>query len=375
MLQVSRQPANLTRNDTIALSDRITIIKYNLMQTNKRYFILLTIAGGGLFVVNIALGPVDIPIHEIVAILFTGEPVQTTAANIIEFIRFPRAVTAILAGSALSIGGLQMQTLFRNPLAGPSVLGISAGASLGVAVVMLAAGSATSLFAIQQLGGWGSWLIVGAATLGAAGVLIIILLVSSRIKSNVTLLIIGLMIGTMTTAIVSIWQYFSNPQQIQDYLIWTFGSLGGVFGTQLLILAIVVVIGLIMAFGLSKSLNGLLLGERYARSMGFAVQRVRFWIIVSASLLAGVVTAFCGPIGFVGVAVPHLARSLFNTNDHRTLIPATLLTGAVLMLGCDIIAQLPGSGSALPISAVTSLIGSPVVIWVIVRQRNLQKSF
>ncbi len=268
-----------------------------------------------------------------------------------------------------------MQTLFRNPLAGPSVLGISAGASLGVAVVMLAAGSATSIFAIQQLGSLGSWLIIGAASLGSAAVLLLILLISTRIKSNVTLLIIGLMIGTMTIALVSIWQYFSNPEQIQDYLIWTFGSLGGVYGTQLLILSAVVAAGSILAFALSKSLNGLLLGERYAQSMGFSVQQIRFWVIVSASLLAGSVTAFCGPIGFVGVAVPHLARSLFNTNNHRILIPATLLTGAVLMLACDIVAQLPGSSTTLPISAVTSLVGSPVVIWVIVRQRNLQKSF
>lgn len=346
------------------------------MQTNKKlYFLLLIIGGMALFIINIALGPVDIPLADIVAIIFTEGGRHESWIKIIELIRLPRAVTAVIAGAALSVGGLQMQTLFRNPLAGPSVLGINAGASLGVAVVMLAIGSATSIFAIQQLGGWGSWLIIGAATLGAAGVLLVILLVSSRIKSNVTLLIIGLMVGTMTIAIVSIWQYFSNPQQIQDYLIWTFGSLGGVFGTQLLILSIVAVGGSVLAFGLSKSLNGLLLGEQYAQSMGFAVRRVRFWIIVSASLLAGAVTAFCGPIGFVGVAVPHLARSLFNTNNHRTLIPATLLCGAVLMLGCDIIAQLPGTSSTLPISAVTSLVGSPVVIWVIVRQRNLQKSF
>lgn len=346
------------------------------MQSNKSlYFTLLIIGGGILFVVNIALGPVDIPIAKLTSIIFTGEAKREAWVKIVELIRIPRAVTAVIAGGALSVGGLQMQTLFRNPLAGPSVLGINAGASLGVAAVMLAAGSATSFFAIQQLGGWGSWLIVIAATLGSSAVLIIILLVSRRIKSNVTLLIIGLMIGTMTIAIVSIWQYFSNPQQIQDYLIWTFGNLGGVYGTQLWILAFVAVAGCLLAFGLSKSLNGLLLGERYAQSMGFSVRRVRFWIIVSASLLAGAVTAFAGPIGFVGVAVPHLARSLFNTNDHRTLIPATIITGAVLMLGCDIIAQLPGSSSALPISAVTSLVGAPVVIWVIVRQRNLQKSF
>lgn len=345
-----------------------------LMQSNKTlYFILLMIGGIALFIVNVALGPVDIPVSEIGAIIFTGDGSRDAWVKIIEFIRLPRAITAVIAGAALSVGGLLMQTLFRNPLAGPSVLGISAGASLGVAAVMLAAGS--SIFAIQQLGGWGSWLIIGAATLGASAVLLVILLISKRIKSNVTLLIIGLMIGTMTIAIVSIWQYFSNPHQIQDYLIWTFGSLAGVYGQQLFILVIVSAAGCLLAFGLSKPLNGLLLGERYARSMGFSVQRVRFWVIGSASILAGAVTAFCGPIGFVGVAVPHLARSLFNTNDHRTLIPATMLTGAVLMLACDIVAQLPGSSSTLPISAVTSLVGAPVVIWVIVRQRNLQKSF
>lgn len=342
--------------------------------TRKLYFLLLCVGGMALFAINVALGPVDIPFNDIIAIIFTGETTHATWANIIEFIRLPRALTAVIAGAALSVGGLQMQTLFRNPLAGPSVLGISAGASLGVAAVMLATGSA-GVFAINQLSGWGSWLIITAAMLGASAVLFLILLISRRIKSNVTLLIIGLMIGTMTIAIVSIWQYFSNPQQIQDYLIWTFGNLGGVYGNHLFVLSVAAIVGAVLAFGMSKPLNGLLLGERYAQSMGFSVRRVRFWVIVSASILAGAVTAFCGPIGFVGVAVPHLARSLFNTNDHRTLIPATLLTGAVLMLACDIVAQLPGSSSTLPISAITSLIGAPVVIWVIVRQRNLQKSF
>lgn len=339
------------------------------------YFILLGAGAFVLFIINIALGSVNIPISEIGSILFTGEASRQPWVKIIEYIRIPRAFTAVIAGSALSVGGLQMQTLFRNPLAGPSVLGISAGASLGVAVVILASGSATGTFAIQQLGSLSSWLLIGAASLGSGAVLLIILAISARIRSHVTLLIIGLMIGTMTIALVSIWQYFSNPEQIQDYLIWTFGSLGVVYGTQLWILAGVAAAGSLLALGLTKSLNGLLLGERYAQSMGFSVQKIRFWIIVSTSLLAGSVTAFCGPIGFVGVAVPHLARSLFNTNNHRILIPATMLTGAALMLGCDIIAQMPGSSSILPISAVTSLVGSPVVIWVIVRRRNLQKSF
>ncbi len=328
-----------------------------------------------LFLANVALGSVQIPLSDIVSILLTGQSENDAWIKIVENIRLPRAFTAVLAGSALSIGGLQMQTLFRNPLAGPSVLGITAGASLGVAIVMLAAGTITSIFAIQQLSQGGSWLIIGAASVGSGLVLFLILLVSARIRDSVTLLIIGLMIGNITIALVSIWQYFSRPEQIRDYLIWTFGSLGGVTESQLWILALAVLIGTVLAFLLSKSLNGLLLGENYARSMGLSVFRARFWIILSTSILAGSITAFCGPIGFVGVAVPHLTRSLLNTNEHRILIPATFLMGAILMLACDIVAQVPGSSTTLPISAVTSLVGSPVVIWVIVKRKNLQASF
>ena len=351
--------------------------QYNWPDTSLKAGYLLLLAAGVavLFLVNIAFGSVPIPLSEIVSILISGSSEHEAWTNIIEKIRLPRAFTAVLAGSALSIGGLQMQTLFRNPLAGPSVLGITAGASLGVAVVMLAAGTITSIFAVQQLSSLGSWLIIGAASIGSSLVLFLILLISARIRDSVTLLIIGLMIGNMTIALVSIWQYFSRPEQIRDYLIWTFGSLGGVTVEQLWILALVVLAGSAMAFILSKPLNGLLLGENYARSMGLSVGRARFWIILSTSLLAGGVTAFCGPIGFVGVAVPHLARSLLGTNDHRMLIPGTLLMGALLMLACDIVAQVPGSSTTLPISAVTSLVGSPVVIWVIVKRKNLQASF
>lgn len=339
------------------------------------YFFLLVAGVCILFLVNLALGSVDIPLPDIIGILL-GESAENPAwQKIVVNIRIPRAVTAILAGSALSVGGLQMQTLFRNPLAGPSVLGITAGASLGVAVVMLAAGSITSIFAIQQLSALGSWLIVIAASMGSAGVLLLILLISIKVRDNVTLLIIGLMIGNITIALVSIWQYFSQPEQIQDYLIWTFGSLGGVPLSQLWILGAVALGGGIIALSLSKSLNGLLLGENYARSMGLSVTSARIWIIASTSLLAGGITAFCGPIGFVGIAVPHLTRSLLGTNDHRVLIPGTLLTGAILLLACDIIAQVPGSTTTLPISAVTSMVGSPVVIWVIIKRKNLQASF
>lgn len=328
-----------------------------------------------LFLLNLALGSVDIPLDQIITILVGGEASSEAWRKIVLNIRIPRAVTAILAGSALSVGGLLMQTLFRNPLAGPSVLGITAGASLGVAIVMLAAGTITSIFAIQQLSTLGSWVIVGAASIGSAAVLLLILLISVKVRDNVTLLIIGLMIGNITIALVSIWQYFSQPEQIRDYLIWTFGSLSGVPLSQLWILGLVSLLGGIIAFALSKPLNGLLLGENYARSMGLSVSSARIWIIVSTSLLAGGITAFCGPIGFVGVAVPHLARSLLGTNEHRVLIPGTLLMGAILLLACDIVAQVPGSSTTLPISAVTSMIGSPVVIWVIIQRKNLQASF
>ena len=339
------------------------------------YFLLLTGALIGFFLLNLALGSVDIPLDAIVSILLGGESGPEAWNKIVVNIRIPRAVTAVLAGSALSVGGLLMQTLFRNPLAGPSVLGITAGASLGVAIVMLAAGTITSIFAVQQLSALGSWMIVIAASVGSAAVLLLILLISLKVRDNVTLLIIGLMIGNFTIAMVSIWQYFSQPQQIQDYLIWTFGSLSGVPLNQLWILGVIVFAGAAIALLLSKPLNGLLLGENYARSMGLSVSTSRIWIIVSTSLLAGVITAFCGPIGFVGIAVPHLARSLLGTNDHRVLIPATLLMGAILLLACDIIAQVPGTTTTLPISAVTSMVGSPVVIWVIVQRKNLQASF
>ena len=268
-----------------------------------------------------------------------------------------------------------MQTLFRNPLAGPSVLGITAGASLGVAIVMLASGAATNAFAIKQLGISGSWLIVLASTMGSALVLLIILGISMRIKDNIVLLIVGIMVGNVTISLISVWQYFSSPEEIQDYLIWTFGSLGGVIEDQLLLLSIVVISGLFLSMIASKSLNVMLLGENYARSMGLSTSYLRVTVILATSLLAGSVTGFCGPIGFIGIAVPHLTRSLLNTSDHRFLIPSSALMGALLMLICDIIAQLPGSQTTLPINAVTALVGSPIVIWVIMKNRNLKASF
>jgi len=328
-----------------------------------------------LFMLDIALGSVSIPLKSVVSILFGSDQEPVAWEKIVTTIRLPKAITAVIAGAALSVSGLQMQTLFRNPLAGPSVLGISAGASLGVAVVMLASGGAANAFAIRQLGLGGSWLVVLAASVGAMAVLLVVLAVAVRIKDNVVLLVVGIMVGNITISVISVWQYFSAPEQIQDYLIWTFGSLGGVFGSQLVVLSVVVGVGLLISFAASKPLNVMLLGESYARSLGMGTFSIRLFVILATSLLAGSVTGFCGPIGFIGIAVPHMARSILNTSDHRFLMPSTTLMGAILMLVCDVIAQMPGAQTTLPINAVTALVGSPVVIWVIVRQRNLKSSF
>lgn len=327
------------------------------------------------FVLDIALGPVRIPLLAVVKILL-GQPTDTPAwAFIVREIRLPKALTALAVGSGLAVSGLQMQTLFRNPLAGPSALGLTAGAGLGVAVVMLASGSVAGGFAIRALGVGGSWGLVLAATTGAGLVMALVLALSGRVRDNVVLLIVGLMIASVTGAIVSLWQYFSAPEQIQEYLLWTFGSVGGVVGSHLAVLAVVVVVGLVLAFASAKPLNALLLGENYARSMGLSVGRSRTLIIASTSLLAGAITAFCGPIGFIGIAVPHLTRALLRTADHRVLLPASCLAGAALTLGCDCLAQLPGSQTALPLSVVTSLLGAPVVLWVVLRGQPARSSF
>ncbi len=328
-----------------------------------------------LLVLDLALGSVTIPFMEVVNILSGSGSENFAWQKIVESIRIPKAFTAILAGIALSLSGLQMQTLFRNPLAGPSVLGITAGASLGVAVVMLSSGFVTTSYTIQQLGITGSWLIVLASTAGSALIFLIIIAISLRINDNIVLLIVGIMLSNVTIALVSVWQYFSGPEQIQDYLIWTFGSLSGVTRQHLQVLSITVIVGTLITFVSSKYLNLLLLGENYARSMGLNIKGVKVLIIASTSLMAGAVTGFCGPIGFIGIAVPHLSRSLLNTSDHRVLIPISCLIGAALMLFCDIIAQWPGSQTTLPINSVTALIGSPIVLLVILKNRNLKAAF
>ncbi len=310
------------------------------------------------FMLSLTLGSVDIPLRDILKILVGQEPQRRTWAIIVMDFRLPKAITAALAGAALAVAGLEMQTLFRNPLADPFVLGINSGASLGVALIVLSVGltgtaAATMLAGLGLAGNFG---LVAAASLGSGLVLGLMLLVAQRVRSTMTLLIMGLMVGYAVSALVSLLLYFSIAERIQVYVNWTFGSFGGVTWSQMHILVPVILVSLGIAFVLSKSLNALLLGETYARTMGLNVARARRWIILSAALLAGTVTAFCGPIGFLGIAVPHLCRSLFNTADHRVLVPASILLGAMLALVADIIAQMPGSQTVLPLNAITALI-------------------
>jgi iron complex transport system permease protein len=326
------------------------------------------------FVASLVVGSVSIPLPEVVTVLFGGEPARATWKTIVLDFRLPKALTALLAGAALGVSGLQMQTLFRNPLAEPYVLGVNAGASLGVALVVLAAGTTGSALMAGLGFGWDVG-IVAAACIGAGLVLMLVLLAAQRVQSVMTLLILGLMFGFATSAVVSLLMYFSIAERIQRYIAWTFGSFSGVTWRQMPIFALVIIIGLAGAAALTKSLNAMLLGEAYARSMGLNVRLARLAIIITTALLSGVVTAFCGPIAFLGIAVPHLCRTLFHTSDHRVLIPAAMLMGGLAALTADIIAQAPGSQIVLPLNAITALIGAPIVVWMVLRQRNLRDTF
>ncbi|MGO4911862.1 iron chelate uptake ABC transporter family permease subunit [Leeuwenhoekiella sp. W20_SRS_FM14] len=330
-------------------------------------FGLLVLLLFALFLVNIALGSVHIPIEAIFKIILGDERVKSAWTYIIIDYRIPKAIAAILTGSGLAIAGLMMQTLFKNPLAGPFVLGISSGASLGVAFLILG-GSALGLSAIIAPGSWGTIL---AASIGSFAVLSVVLLVASRVRDAMALLIIGLMFGSLTSAVVSILAYFSPAEELQRYMFWSFGSLGDISWSALGILTICYTISIVLAFTICKSLNSLLLGDLYAQSIGVSLQKSRFIILIATSILAGSLTAFLGPIAFVGLAVPHLVRQWFTASNHWVLMPACLLGGAVLMLICDTLAQMPGLEFTLPINSITSIIGAPVVIWLLIRKKKL----
>lgn len=323
----------------------------------------------GLFLISVLAGPVSIPLPDALSILLGGEAARDSWRTILLHFRLPKALTAMLAGAALSLSGLLMQTLFRNPLADPFTLGISAGGSLGAAVVVLLAGmsGAGLLTGLGLLGDLGVTL---ASSAGAALVCVVVLLAARRLRSVMTLLIIGLMFGYASGALVSILVHFSAAERIQAYVNWSYGSFAGVTWSQMPVFAAAVLAGTAISAALIRPLNALLLGETYATSMGIGIGRARAVIILAASVLAGAVTAFCGPIGFVGIAVPHLARSLLRTGDHRLLIPGCLLLGALLALAADLAAQIPGGGVILPLNAITALLGAPVVVAVILRRRS-----
>lgn len=332
------------------------------MALKEKYWFFIPLLTGTiiLFLVDLVWGSIHIPINELFSII-TGKSADPISTEILLNFRLPKAITAVIAGASLSVAGLLMQTLFRNPLADPYILGVSSGAGLGVAITMM---SAAILPAIWISSGWG---IIASAIIGAALVLLLVIAVSYKLHNSVSLLIVGIMFGTIASSIVSILQNFSNPDAIKLYVLWTFGSLSAVSWENLQLLIPIVLFGLLLAFVLHKRSDGLLLGENYARGLGINIRQTRIMIVIATGILAGSITAFTGPIAFVGVAVPHIARGIFKTASHKILIPASVLLGAVLILICDIITQIPVY--TLPINTVSALFGAPVIIWIILRRK------
>jgi len=341
-----------------------------LTKTNRNtvLFTFLIIGVAFLFLINISLGSVTIPIKEIFNSLTGGISSKESWEYIIINYRLPKAIAAILVGMGLSISGLLMQTLFRNPLAGPYVLGLSSGASLGVAMVVLGAAFLPGFLADILLSSYG---IVLASSLGSFMVLMAVLAVSHRLRDTMAILIVGLMFGSLTSAVVGTLTYFSTAEQLQKFTFWSLGNLGNLSWSSIGILSVCVTIGLLLSLLSIKPLNALLLGENYARSLGMNYERTRLIIIFATSILAGSITAYAGPIAFIGLAVPHIAKLVFQTSNHAVLFWSTILFGAMIMLVCDSISQMPGSDITLPINAVTSIFGAPIVIWLLIRKRKM----
>ncbi|WBX71935.1 FecCD family ABC transporter permease [Tenacibaculum retecalamus] len=340
----------------------------NSSRKHTKHFVFLLVLLILCFFINISLGSVSIPFKDIFNSLTGGIASKDSWQTIILNFRLPKAITAIMVGSGLAICGLLMQTLFRNPLAGPFVLGISSGASLGVALLILGSGLFGGFFSSFI---FSNWAMAIAASLGSFLVLSAVIIAANRVRNTMSILIIGLMFGSLTSAVISVLSYFSEADQIQQYMFWSFGSLGNLSWTELIVFGIIYSIGILGTFTIIKPLNSFLLGENYAKSLGINIKKSRNIILLITSLLTGVITAFSGPIAFIGLAIPHIAKMIFVTSNHKILLPASAFIGAIALLICDSIAQLPTSEFTLPINAITSLFGAPVVIWLLVRKKKI----
>ena len=340
-----------------------------MMRRTAPLMILLLVAIALLFVINLAIGSIDIPMKDVVAILLGNDETSEIWQNIILKSRVPQALTATMAGAGLAISGLQMQTVFHNPLAGPSVLGVSSGASLGVAFVVLLSGAIGNV-ALSRLGYLGDTALSIAAIIGSLSVMGLIVWISQRVKGNVTLLIIGVMIGYLASAIIGILKFFSPEEDVKAFVVWGLGSFSRVSGDQMVLFVVIMAILIPLSMLLIKTLNLMLLGDEYAKNLGLNINRARTLIILSAGILIAIVTAYCGPIMFIGLAVPHLCRAVFHSSNHRILMPGTMLMGAALALVCNLLARMPGFEGVLPVNSVTALIGAPVIAVVLFRRRN-----
>ena len=339
-----------------------------ITKSYTKQFIFLSLVLVVIAFVNVNFGSVSIPSKEIISILFGDTSVKDSWGIIILNFRVPKAITAILVGSGLSISGLLMQTLFRNPLAGPFVLGISSGASLGVALLILGAGFFGGMFSGLAMSNWS---LAIAASAGSGLVLLAVMLAANKVRNTMSILIIGLMFGSLSAAFISVLSYFSEASEIQQYIFWGFGSLGNLSWEEIGVFAFIFSLGILGILFVIKPLNSLLLGENYAKSLGINIKKSRNIILVITSILTGVITAFAGPIAFIGLAVPHMTKLVFKTSNHKILIPAVAIVGAIILLICDMIAQLPTSEFTLPINAITSLFGAPIIIWLLIRKKKI----
>jgi iron complex transport system permease protein len=346
------------------MSGKTSLLSIRLIMTGL--FLLMIL----LFVADLLLGSTHLSPGDVIKSLF-GHGTPHGEIIVMQF-RLPKALTAIIAGAAMSVSGLLMQTLFRNPLAGPDVLGVSSGAGLGVALTVL---TITPLFSFTQGSPLHDWSLILAAWAGAGAVMMIIMAVSARMRDIMTVLIVGLLLASAISAVVSLLQYFSNEAMLKTYVIWTMGNLGNMSYTQIRTLTAATLAGMVLAFVMIKPLNAMLMGETFSRTVGVNMKMTRIILLASASILAGSVTAFCGPLAFIGVAVPHITRIIFGTTDHRTLMPGVALSGAVILLISDMISTLPGGGQIIPVNTVTSLIGIPVVLWIIIGRTGLGRKF